>query len=277
MNPVNKALWFIESHYGREITLEEMASVAGVSRYHMSRAFTMTLGEPALRYTRGRRLTEAARALAKGTPDILSVALEAGYNSHEAFTRAFRDHFGVTPESVRNQRHLNNIQLVEPLTMDQTLLAELQPPRFEEAPAMLVAGLNARYTCESSAAIPSQWQRFVPHIGTLPGQIGGVAYGVRYNNDDDGNFDYLCAVQVADFSRLPSEWTRLRIPAQRYAVFEHRDHVSTIRRTWHTIFSKWLPESGHRVMDAPELERYAEGFDSRTGVGGIEIWVPIQS
>jgi AraC-like DNA-binding protein len=117
MNPVNKALWFIESHYGREITLEEMASVAGVSRYHMSRAFAMTLGQPALRYTRSRRLSEAARALAKGAPDILSIALEAGYNSHEAFTRAFREQFGFTPESVRSQRHLNNIQLVEALKM----------------------------------------------------------------------------------------------------------------------------------------------------------------
>lgn len=277
MNPVNKALWFIETHFGGEITLEEIASVAGVSRYHMSRAFAMAMGQPALRYTRARRLTEAARALAKGAPDILAVALEAGYNSHEAFTRAFRDQFGVTPESVRAAGHVNTMQLVEALRMDQSLLTQLEAPRFEQAPLMLVAGLNARYTCDSSSAIPAQWQRFVPHIGTLPGQSGGEAYGVRYNSDDDGNFDYLCAVQVADFSRLPPEWTRLRIPERRYAVFAHRDHVSTIRRTWNTIYTKWLPESGHRVVDAPEFERYAADFDSRSGVGGIEIWIPIQA
>src|SRR5262245_37343917 len=154
MNPVNKALWFIESHFGDEITLEEIASVAGVSRYHMTRAFAIAAGEPALRYARSRRLTEAARALANGAPDILSLALESGYNSHEAFTRAFRDQFGVTPESVRSQRHLNNIQLVEALKMDETLLAKLEPPRFVDGPLMLVAGLNARYTCDSSTGIP---------------------------------------------------------------------------------------------------------------------------
>jgi len=277
MNPVNTALWFIERHFGSEITLEEIAAVAGVSRYHLSRAFAVAMGQPALRYTRGRRLTEAARTLAQGAPDILTVALEAGYNSHEAFTRAFRDQFGVTPESVRDQGHLNNIQLVEALKMDQSLLTKLEPPRFEQATAMLLAGLNARYTCDTSSAIPAQWQRFIPHIGTFPGQIGNVAYGARYNGDDDGNFDYMCAVQVTDFSQLAPEWTRLRISPQRYAVFAHREHVSTIRRTWNTIYTKWLPESGHLLVDAPVFERYAEDFDSRTGTGGMEIWIPIQS
>jgi AraC family transcriptional regulator len=276
MNPVNKALWFIETHYAREICLEEIAGIAGVSRYHLARAFTIATGQPALRYTRGRRLSEAARALAAGAPDILTLALEVGYNSHEAFTRAFRDQFGVTPEAVRSQGHLDNIQLVEALKMDETLLTQLEPPRFEDRRALLVAGLSALYTCESSSGIPAQWQKFVPHIGTFPGQIGSAAYGVRYNSDEEGNFGYLCAVQVEDFSKLAAHWARLRIPAHRYAVFAHRDHVSTIRRTWNTIYNKWLPDSGHRVADAPELERYGEGFDSRTGVGDIEIWIPIQ-
>jgi AraC family transcriptional regulator len=130
MNPVNKALWFIETHFSREITLNEIASVAGVSRYHTSRAFAVTMGQPASRYTRGRRLTAAARLLADGAPDILTVALESGYNSHEAFTRAFRDQFGVTPESVRSQRH---IQLVEAREMDDSLFAKLEPPASSQA------------------------------------------------------------------------------------------------------------------------------------------------
>jgi AraC family transcriptional regulator len=277
MNPVNKALWFIESHFGRDISLDDIASVGGVSRYHMSRAFTLAMGHPALQYMRARRLTEAAKALAAGAPDILTVALDAGYNSHEAFTRAFRDQFGVTPESIRAQRHLDNIQLVEPIKMNETMLESLDPPRFENAAQMLVAGLGARFSCESSSGIPALWQRFEPHIERIPGRIGRVTYGACYNTDDAGNLDYLCAVQVEDFSKLSSEWTRLRIPARRYAVFKHPGHVAAIRRTWNTIFNKWLPESGHRVADAPELERYGEDFNPRTGIGGIEIWIPIET
>src|ERR1700727_3973 len=104
MNPVSKAIWFIEAHLTSDLTLEQIAAIAGVSRYHMVRAFGATTGRSVMRYVRARRLSEAARTLADGAPDILMVALDAGYGSHEAFTRAFRELFGFTPETIRSQR-----------------------------------------------------------------------------------------------------------------------------------------------------------------------------
>jgi AraC family transcriptional regulator len=277
MNPIGKALWFIESHFGGEVTLDDVANVAGVSRYHLTRAFGEATGHSVMRYMRARRLTEAARALTNGATDILQVALESGYGSHEAFTRAFRDQFGCTPEQVRARGHLDNLPLVEAIKMDETLMTNLEPPRFENGRPLLIVGLGERYTCESSKAIPAQWQRFGPHIDNIPGQVGKVAYGVRCNSDDSGDFDYICGVEVSDFSDVPAEFARLRIPPQRYAVFRHRDHISGIRRTMNTIWSKWLPESGHEVADAPDFERYGEEFDPRTGNGGLEIWVPLKA
>src|SRR4030081_2004638 len=118
MNPAQKALWYIESHLATALTLDEISSIVGVSRFHLVRAFAAATGFSVMRYVRARRLTEAARALAAGAPDILTVALDADYGSHEAFTRAFRDHFGVTPETVRASPHLGNLQLQEPIVMD---------------------------------------------------------------------------------------------------------------------------------------------------------------
>jgi AraC family transcriptional regulator len=276
MNPVDKALWYIEAHFAGELTLDEIAGVAGVSRYHVSRAFGEAIGRPITRYVRGRRLTEAARALAAGAADILTVALEAGYGSHEAFTRAFRDQFGLTPESVRAQRHLDHLELVEAVIMNQSILAELAEPRFENRAAFLVAGLSVRYDYEScGAGIPAQWQHFGPYIGNVPGQVGAIAYGVRYNSDDSG-LDYLCGVEVGEFAQLPPELSRVRVPANRYAVFTHGGHISAIRSTWHTIWNKWLPRSGHHLADAPDFERYGADFDPRTGRGAVEIWVPLK-
>jgi len=276
MNPVGKALWYIESHFAGEIALDEIAAMSGVSRYYLCRAFGTATGHPVMRYVRGRRLSEAARSLAAGASDILAVALDAGYGSHEAFTRAFRDQFGTTPEAVRGQRHLRNLSLVEPIKMDETLLASLPPPRFENGQPLLIAGLGARYNGETSKNIPAQWQRFMPQIGHIPGQVGWITYGVCCNSDDDGNFDYICGVEVKSFSDLPAELARVRIAGQRYAVFSHRDHVSTIRRTIMTIWNKWLPESGHEVADAPDFERY-ENFDPQKGTGTIEIWIPLKA
>jgi AraC family transcriptional regulator len=154
-------------------------------------------------------------------------------------------------------------------------MRSMMEARIENRNVLLIAGLGARYSCESSAGIPAQWQKFVPHLGTISGQVGGTAYGVMCNSDEDGNFDYTCGVEVTDFSRVSTDWNRVRVPAQEYAVFTHRDHISTIRSTWATIWNKWLPESGREVADAPHYELYGEDFDSVSGRGLVEIWLPL--
>ena len=276
MNPAQKALWFIESHLAESLALDDVADIAGVSRFHLVRAFAAATGVSVMRYVRTRRLTEAARALARGAPDILTVALDADYGSHEAFTRAFRDQFGVTPEAVRAARCLDHLKLQEPILMDSTALDTLQPPRFETGQAFLVAGPGERFNHENVAGIPGLWQRFHQTVADIPGRIGPVAYGVCCNGDDAGNFDYIAGVAVSDFSDLPREFSRVRIPAQRYVLFSHGDHVSTIRRTVNTIWNHWLPASGLKVADAPTFERYDERFHPLTGQGGFEIWVPVR-
>jgi AraC family transcriptional regulator len=276
MNPAQKALWFIENHLGDPLTLDEIADIAGVSRFHLVRAFTAATGLPVMRYVRARRLSEAARALAKGAPDILNLALEADYGSHEAFTRAFRDHFGVTPEAVRAAKCFDKLRLQEPIMMDSTALDHLQPPRFETSKPKLIAGLGERYTWESGAAIPGQWQRFHQSVAHIPDRVGQVTYGVCCNGDDSGNFDYIAGVEVSDFSGMPREFQRVRIPEQKYAIFTHGEHISTVRRTIGTIWNHWLPASGLKAADAPSFERYGEQFDPVTGNGGLEIWVPVR-
>jgi AraC family transcriptional regulator len=285
METVRKALWFMEGRFGGEVSLDELSQAAGISRYHFAHVFAMATGQSAMRYMRGRRLSEAARALANGGPDILSVALDFGYGSHEAFTRAFRDQFGMTPESVRAQRHLDNVTLVEAIKMDDALTTTLAPPRIEQGKLLLIAGLGGRYSLDTHQNIPALWQRFQPHLGNIPGQVfvGGGAkgwrtFGVCYNMDDNGSFDYLAGVEVSGFSSdLPAEFARLRIPSQRYAIFTHREHVSTIHMVGMTIWTKWLPASGYEAVDAPFFEYYGEEFDGRTGMGGFQMWIPIKT
>ena len=276
MNPVGKALWYIESHLAHELSLDEIAAGAEISRFHLTRAFGEATGRSPMRYARARRLTRAAQSLARGAPDILAVALEAGYSSHEAFTRSFRDQFDCTPESVRDSRSLNHLSLVEPIRLEESVSDRIAPVRFEHHGTLLVAGIGRRYTCESSAGIPAQWNEFLPQFGHVTGQVGHVAYGVRCNTDSEGAFDYVSGVEVPGFAQLPGTLTRIRIPAQKYAVFAHTAHVAAIRSTWITIWTQWLPKSGHEVVDAPDFERYGDAFDSQTGLGGFEIWLPIK-
>src|SRR5215470_6020808 len=128
MSVTSRALWYIESHLSGDLSLEVVADAVGVSRFHLSRAFGTTVGCALASYVRARRLSEAARALACGAPDILALALESGYGSHEAFTRAFRQHFGLTPEQVRDGAPATLV-LKEPLRMRDTHTATIAPAR----------------------------------------------------------------------------------------------------------------------------------------------------
>jgi AraC family transcriptional regulator len=157
------------------------------------------------------------------------------------------------------------------------LPVELEPPRFEDAKPLLIAGLQRRFNGDTFREIPGLWERFVPYMGNIDGQIGGEAYGVMFGGDGAGSFEYLSGVQVARAERLPAGFTTVSIPAQRYAVFAHRGPVSEIHRTAHAIWTKWLPESGYQAAAAPNFERYPAGFDPDTDHTGVELWIPVKA
>jgi AraC family transcriptional regulator len=82
-------------------------------------------------------------------------------------------------------------------------------------------------------------------------------------------------VEVKEAGRLPEGMTRVDLPATRYAVFEHREHVSLLPATYAKIYDEWLPAAGCMATDAPGIERHAPAFDPRTGDGGVDLWIPV--
>lgn len=150
----------------------------------------------------------------------------------------------------------------------------LKQPRFETHDEFVVAGLNGAYTLQTRATIPVQWDRFMAHIGKVPGQVGTLCYGVSWNFKPDCGFDYLTAVEVHETAGLPAEYTTLTIPKRRYAVFSHSGTVSQIDATIDAVWSRWLPTSGHQLAQSPMFERYLDDFNPQTGQG-LEIWIPL--
>jgi AraC family transcriptional regulator len=281
MQQIRRALWHIEQNLrSSDLSMDETARAAGVSRFHLSRLFSTALGQTAISYARARRLSEAAKALAAGAPDILSVALDHGYGSHEAFTRAFRDQFGVTPEAMRAQRSLDSIKLTEPFTVTEQSLPDIDPPRFETRDAFTVAGLRVRYDTMGSSGtveIPNQWRRFAPFIGHIPDAVGNLTYGVFYDFDSaEGGFAYIAGAEVSRTDDLPKEFESLRIPKQRYAVFTHRGHISTIPQTMQAIWQKGIVAANLKPADSASFERYDERFNPVTGDGEVEVWMALE-
>jgi AraC family transcriptional regulator len=273
----DKALWIIERNSTEPLTLDGIAAACGVSRSHLAHAFGTATGVSVMHYVRARRLSAAARALASGAPDILSLALEAGYGSHEAFTRAFRDRFQQTPESVRERRSVDGLALVGPLELRRHTDVRLDPPRIVDAPIMRVVGLAEWCSFDTIITIPAQWQRFMACYDAIPHKRHDIPIGVTYSADDDGQFQYMCGVEVDRFGERSRELQHLEIEPRQYAMFEHRGHVSTIYDTYRTIWDEAMPATGRAVADAPVIERHNPTFSPRTGEGGLTLWIPLAS
>jgi len=158
----------------------------------------------------------------------------------------------------------------------------LEPPRMESGKPLLIAGLRRGYTGATMNDIPTQWQQFGAHIGKIQGQVGRAVYGLCLRSPGGAaGIDYLTGVEVTSSADVPAGLVSVQVPAQRYAVFTHREHISRLRETLDAIWSKWAPESGLEVAraagDVPEFfERYTESFDPRTGMGGVELWIPLK-
>jgi AraC family transcriptional regulator len=271
----DKALWIIERNSDRSLSLNGIARACGVSRSHLAHAFGSAAGIPVMTYLRARRLSRAAQALANGASDILAVALDAGYGSHEAFTRAFRDHFSITPERLREQNGINELAVTHPLTLRPNVSPITQAPRFEHQDTILVVGLSEPCSFETTITIPAQWQRFMAYYEAIPHKSRAIPVSVSQAPDDEGRFQYLCAVEVARFGDTPVELEALEIPPRRYAVFEHKGHVSALYGTYAAIWNEALPALGCEVAEAPALERHNPDFDPNTGEGGLTLWIPL--
>jgi AraC family transcriptional regulator len=277
MNIIENAIWQVESNLRVPLTLEAIAERCRVTPSYLTRAFSTATGLSLMRYSRARRLSEAARILALGVPDILGLALDIGYGSHEAFTRAFREHFGVTPETVRDARSIGNLELLEPLTMDQPLTPKLADPTIEDRKALLLAGLIKTFALKDLGSIPSLWEQFDQIQDAITNTGPERRYfGASLSFSEEKGCEYMAALEVTDLASVPKEAQTATIPAAHYAIFAQPGHITLMRPTIMSIWQDWLPTSGYTAAEAPLIEYYPPAFDGMTGNGGFEIWLPVR-
>ena len=103
---------YIRAHINEPLDRETLAAVAGFSIPHFHRVFTAHIGESAINYVRRLRMERAGRKLRMGAVDITEVALAAGYDSHAAFSKAFKQQFGVRPSEFRQLGCSNATQIL---------------------------------------------------------------------------------------------------------------------------------------------------------------------
>ena len=119
MTCTQRTLHHIERHLRENIAIEDISSVANYSPFHLQRIFKHVVGDSVKDYVRKRRMTEAAKLLVGSNQNTVDIGCEFGYQSREAFSRAFKRTYGMTPTEVRQLGMV--YQLRAPLTLPRLM------------------------------------------------------------------------------------------------------------------------------------------------------------
>jgi len=276
LQSIARSIARIESNLTQPLSLETIAApVANYSPYHFLRLFRAATGETPGSYLRKRRLSEAARAIIESERPLITIAFDYQFQSQEAFSRSFKQQFGIPPGALRRTRPF--LHLTPPATIDLTPSpSSALPPQILSLPELLLAGI-AYHGDSQDGALSGTWAAFsrlsIPHQLQPPQHFGLWSYPGTFRLNRD--FDYLAGTAV---TAAPPELVSQRLPAATYAAFEHHGSIATIRCTYTYAYGEWLPHSGYQLAGQYDLEAYDARFtgpDQDDSV--LRILIPITS
>jgi AraC family transcriptional regulator len=289
-DPLDTVLSHIERHLFEPLSVGTLADVADLSPFHFSRLFTARIGESVMAYVRRRRMLRAAARLGRNpgvesdieAPALIELAFDCGFESQEAFTRAFAQVFGVTPGRYKRDPVRYQASAMEK-AMNQTTAEKPNVTLLDgvtRKDAFVVAGISERISKDNMQAVPALWPKLMQHV-PFDGQKEPVFYGVCYgSNMEEGSFNYMAAAEIAPDKKPPAALTLMQVPAQTYAVFRITLGAGEIHRQMKAamqyIFSEALPTSGRKPTGGIDLEVYGERFNAEKAGSVLDFYIPVE-
>lgn len=287
-----RVLRHIQLHLDDSLGPAELAPLAHFSRYHFSRIFAAMVGESITEHTRRLRLERAAGCLRCTDDTILTIALAAGYSSHEAFTRAFQTHFDLTPSAYRDAEDLPptpialcGVHFGPDATVEKFIPLLKESPMIEvevkDCPARRLAAIRhvGPYTGMGNA-----FQQLMGWAGPR-GMFGPQTEVVGVYHDDPRTEPAetlrgdACLTAPPGFEGdADANITVADLPAGRYAVGTYKGPYERLPEVYHWFFSTWLVESGHEPAEGPCFEVYRNSpMDTKPEELLTAIHVPVVS
>ncbi|WP_419903042.1 helix-turn-helix domain-containing protein [Kiloniella sp.] len=179
--PINKAISYMEKNLEQHVSLKEIAEKSGLSPYYFSRLFRALTGESVMSYLRQRRLTEAARKLeTHKNISLINLAMDYGFDSQQAFTRAFKRTFGVPPGKYRTGGHSMSTKFQQPLKRPYFLDPGALPmePTIRSKKSFKVIGISKEFGEEASDNPANHWKSVINRVDEIEGVKKDRAYGL---------------------------------------------------------------------------------------------------
>ena len=269
INEMQKAIDFIENNLDKDINFEIVAKEVGMSAFYFHRIFSAVIGISPTTYIRNRRLTVAAQEISKNNKSILDIALKYGFESHEAFSRAFKNFHGVVPKMAKTDgnefKNFSRANLEFEVNTNNILNY-----RIETRDTIKVLAFIRQFNIENKDEIPRYWKE-LKESGTLEKISNNYKkdlLGICIGTQSDFEYKYGIGIEQTEDLEINIEMEKIEIPKSTWVVFkcEGQDEKN-INELWSRIYKEFFITSSYKQCMDIDFELYD---DENT-----EIWIPI--
>ena len=284
LKQLNSAIRYLEENLRAELDLDEAAKLACLTKDSFRRFFSYMTGMTVTEYIRCRRLSLAARDLQETREKVIEIAGKYGYESVDAFSKAFVRQHGMPPTQARIA--LGSLKIYPPVSFHMMIKgAKEMNFRLVNIPETAIFGISRKYDVGEfptrEALRHTMWSEDWEDVpGKLANgrwnQPGSTAYdGIWYGLWKNGR--YMIGRENLPESGLEPEM----IPAGKYAAFSTDPGGlawEELPRLFELIFDSWLPDSGYRLRNPDIVEVYHLWTDheQRKQKRYYEVWIPVE-
>lgn len=249
---------YIAHHLDEPLTLEKLSAIASSSPYHFHRQFLAFSGQPLYRYIQWLRLRRASWRLAFNPQDkVIDIALDAGFQNPESFSRAFKTAFGKSPRQFRQQPDwLSWHQRVPKMTFQEQKSMDVKIVDFPQTHVAMLQHRDSPDRVNDSAATFIAWRKATGLSPVRESSTFGIAWDDPATTPADAfRFD-ICGSVTEAVPENAFGVANGEIKGGRYAVGRHTGSLDTISNTVWAMFRDWLPDSGETLRDGPVFFHY---------------------
>jgi len=279
-----KSVQYIEAHLKEEISVLDMANSVYYSLYHFIRLFQNVTGYSPKTYLQQRRLSEALIELKNTDKKIIDIAFDYQFNSHEAFSRAFKKQFGMNPKQIKNGFSHSNLPLINPVNEDylyQSEKARNEPPQVIELPRISLSGISFFLSDDCKINdLSREWGQFMQEVPTIKNRRQPERfYQVQYwsENQELGGLYFFIGAELRNHNEIQPQLVNKTIPEGRYLRFIHKGLANKVGYTYKYIYNQFLPETDYKLTKPFNFEFYGKkclGPDNPESES--EIYIPVE-